>query len=430
MKLNPRLLVSALVLGMTIPLSASATIGYFAHGYGTKNKGAAGAGVANATDSLSAATNPASMVFVGNRLDVGAAIFSPRRKYTVTGTPNPPPAFGLTEESVRSDSDYFLVPSFGTNWMLGDDSSVGISVYGNGGMNTDYPATPNGGLGTYASGQIPGAKPETGVNLSQLFFNFSYARKINDKSSWGVGLIAAYQEFEATGLASFGGFSSNPAALTDNGKDSATGFGVKLGWQGDVNEDLTLGLSYQSKIEMSEFDDYAGLFAEQGGFDIPATFTVGMAAKILPNHKLLLDFQKIYFSQVNSIANPLLPNLMTSQLGNVDGAGFGWNDIIILKLGYEFAGENGWLWRWGYSVNENPIPNSETLFNILAPAVMTTHVTFGFTKTLASGNELNFAAMWAPTSTVTGPNQLNGPGQDITLEMRQYEIEASYGWKF
>jgi hypothetical protein len=60
-------------------LPAFATNGYFPHGYGLKASGMGGAATALAQDSMGGATNPASMVFAGSRLDIGATVFSPRR---------------------------------------------------------------------------------------------------------------------------------------------------------------------------------------------------------------------------------------------------------------------------------------------------------------------------------------------------------------
>ena len=70
-------LLAATVAGIVASPVANATNGYFAHGYSTKEKGLAGAGTAYSQDAMAAATNPAGMAFVGERLDVGAAFFSP-----------------------------------------------------------------------------------------------------------------------------------------------------------------------------------------------------------------------------------------------------------------------------------------------------------------------------------------------------------------
>ena len=61
------------------PLAAHATDGYFAHGWGLKAKGRGGASTAMTTDSFGGAVNPATMVFAGDRLDVGVDWFRPDR---------------------------------------------------------------------------------------------------------------------------------------------------------------------------------------------------------------------------------------------------------------------------------------------------------------------------------------------------------------
>ncbi|HEC18409.1 MAG TPA: hypothetical protein ENI97_03615 [Gammaproteobacteria bacterium] len=425
------LLAVTVSAALCTPIAAMATNGYFAHGYGTKNKGLAGAGVALPQDSMIAATNPAGMVFVGNRLDVGAAIFSPNpRSYTVTGNPSGAPGtFGLAPGKVESEDGVFLIPHFGRNWMLDANSSVGVTVYGNGGMNTEYKGTP----GTFGAGTA-------GVNLEQLFVGVTYARKINDKASWGVTPILAYQRFKADGLANFAPFSLDANNLTNNGVSTSSGYGLKLGVQGEAVPGVTLAASYQSKMSMSEFDEYSGLFAEKGDFDIPATATLGVAWATSTDTVLTLDLQKIYYSTIASIANPI-SNLTsptgcgggdtTQCLGGSNGAGFGWEDMTILKLGYQWATNNGWTWRAGVSKGDMPIPSSEVMFNILAPAVMEKHFTFGFTKEVGTDNEFNFSAMYAPNASVKGPNPMEAPGQQsIELEMTQWELEGSWAVKF
>lgn len=66
-----------LILILAAP--AFATDGYFSTGYGIKQLGQGGAGVAFPQDSLAAATNPAGMVFVGDRFDLGMTFFRPIR---------------------------------------------------------------------------------------------------------------------------------------------------------------------------------------------------------------------------------------------------------------------------------------------------------------------------------------------------------------
>lgn len=416
---------------------ALATTGYFSHGYSMKEKGMAGTGVAFAQDALAAATNPAGMVMVGNRMDAGVALFSPLREYSTTPCVGPgcaPPSFPIAPYAggtVESDNTLFLVPNFGRNWMLDANSSVGVSVYGNGGMNTKWNAADTGGAGVYGAAAFGLGDGTAGVDLSQLFVNGSYARKISSTSSWGASVIFAYQKFKAYGLEAFGanGFSSDASNLTNNGYDDSTGFGLKVGVQGEVSPGISLGASYQSEIAMSEFDKYKGLFAEQGDFDIPATANAGLAWKITPTFVLTFEIQKIWYSKIKAIGNPMLPNLMTAPLGDSGGAGFGWKDVDIFRLGYQWESSPGMTWRVGYIDNDQPIASSEVLFNILAPAVQEQHITFGLTKQMAKNSEFTFAAMYSPEEKVSGSNPMS-PGQEIEISMKQYELGVAWGWKF
>lgn len=412
-------LVVMIIVSAFIASSAYATNGYFAHGYSTKNKALAGAGVALPLDALSASVNPAGMVFVGKRFDFGIALFNPNREYTVEGTPSPPPAFGLMPGTVESDSKWFLIPSFGYNRPLDENSSIGVSIFGNGGMNTDYDTN------TYWDPD----SSTTGVDLMQLFILPTYARNLHPKHAVGISAVLAYQSFEAKGLGMFGGFSSDASKLTNNDHEKSYGYGARIGYMGEVLPKLHLGASYQTKVFMTELDDYAGLFAEQGDFDIPANWTVGLAYKAAPSLTFVADIQKVYYSEVNSINNSFMPNLMTSQLGNNDGAGFGWENMTIYKIGVQWQRNEDLTLRVGYSYGEQPIPDIEVMFNIIAPGVIEQHATVGFTKAVGNNNEINFALTRAFSKSIKGPNPLD-PAQTIELKMDQWDIAFAYAWKF
>jgi long-chain fatty acid transport protein len=400
---------------------AMATDGYFSHGYGTKHKAMGGTGVAFPLNSMSSITNPAGVAFLGNSYDFGLAIFNPNRQYTVIGNPSMQQGtFGLAPGTVKSKSKYFFIPSLGINRTYGDNT-FNIAIFGNGGMNTDYNTQTFG----------PNASSSTGVNLSQLFLSLTYARKLNENHSLGITGILAYQMFEAKGLSNFGGFSSAPTKLTNNGSDNSTGYGVRVGYYGKLLENISFGASFQSKIYMGEFKDYAGLFAEQGDFDIPANWTAGVAYNVNEALSFTFDVKQIFYSDVKSVGNPMVPADFQSGilLGDNKGAGFGWNDMTIYKVGAQWLKGEGWAWRAGYSYGKQPIPKSEMMFNILAPGVIEQHLTFGFSKALPNKHEINFAAMFGFAKEISGPNPMEIPNQQtIKLKMSQMEFEVGYSF--
>jgi long-chain fatty acid transport protein len=229
---------------------------------------------------------------------------------------------------------------------------------------------------------------------------------------------------------SFGAYSSNSSALSGNGADSGFGYGFKIGYLGHLSDNFAIGAMFQSKVTMAEFDDYAGLFAEQGGFDIPASWTAGFSWKISADFTVMGDVKSIMYSKVNSIGNSMIPNLMTSTLGSDGGAGFGWEDIMVYKLGVNYAGVEKWEFRAGVSIGNNPVQESEVMFNILAPGVIENQVSLGLSKEVGKkGNQFHLAMNYAFNSSVQGANQLDSPsGQTIEIEMNQFELELGFSF--
>lgn len=407
-------MLAAVTIAALLPSVAVATTGYFSHGYGTQSKAMGGAGVALASSALAPATNPASLAFLDARIDVGVAYFAPRRDYTVTGAPSGMQGtFGLAPGKVKSESESFVVPSLGVNWRPTDRFAVGLAAYGNGGMNTDYDAPTFGAA-------------RTGVDLSQGFVAPTFAYRMGSHAL-GVTPIFAYQAFEAQGLAAFGGYSCDTSCLTDNGHATSSGWGARIGYLGELIPQLKIAAAYQSRLAMSEFEDYKGLFAENGDFDIPESWTVGLAATPMTPVTVAVDLQHIRYSDVDAVANPLMPNLGQSQLGSSTGAGFGWQDMTIVKTGVAWQAHPMWTLRGGYAYGEQPIGSEDVLFNILAPGVVEQHVTFGLTRTLGTSRALHLAVMRGLSSSISGPNPLEVPGQqEIELRMDQWEVEASF----
>ncbi|MEJ2382988.1 MAG: outer membrane protein transport protein [Xanthomonadales bacterium] len=449
--------------------NAFATNGYFTHGNGTKNKAMAGAGIALPEDAIDVTNNPAAAVLVGDQLIAGISVFSPKRKYETTESmanggcfPGMGCAFTIGPNSLKSKSNYFYIPHIAWSKQLDNDSAIAVSFYGRGGMNTDWQGgsasfDPDGPMGpapamtfpgTYGDGAF-GGDGDAGVNLSQAFLDLTWAKKFANDLSFGVSAVLVGQMFEADGVRTFGQYTRTFAAsggmempqnLSNNGTDWSYGYGLKLGIHAPINERFSFGAMYQTKIWMSEFDDYADLFAEQGGFDIPADLKLGLTFHASEALDLSFDIEHIWYSDVGSVGNPIAnifqcptagqggTNLEMC-LGGNKGAGFGWDDMTVYKLGLKWSNNEDWTWRLGYSYGEQPIANSEMTFTILAPATIEQHITGGFTLERTPGRQFNMALMYAPNSSVKGPQNFD-PSQTVEFEMFQWELEASYSWRF
>jgi long-chain fatty acid transport protein len=81
---------------------------------------------------LAGATNPAGLLLVGNRFDVGLALFRPVRYGTIT---SPSPAAGAYDGNRVTN---FELPELGYSLQYRPKLALGVAIYGNGGLNTSY----------------------------------------------------------------------------------------------------------------------------------------------------------------------------------------------------------------------------------------------------------------------------------------------------
>jgi len=272
-----------------------------------------------------------------------------------------------------------------------------------------------------------------GVDLSQLMIAPTFAWQFMPKQSIGIAPIIAYQRFKAEGLQAFDNapgfppFTSAPGYVTNNGYDSSWGWGVRLGYQGEF-DGFRLGAVYSSKVQMGQFDKYKGLFAEQGGFDIPASWGLGVAYVGLPGWTFAFDWEYIDYGSVPSIANP---GFTGAPLGANNGPGFGWKSINVYKLGVEYMINPSWTLRAGYNYSQNPIDSANVTFNIIAPGVVQNHLTLGFSYNMPDKSSITVAFMHAFDNSVSGSsmfNQILGPGAGGTEKISMYENSLGIAW--
>lgn len=420
------LAIAVAVIGF--PGVAMATNGYFSHGYGIKAKGMGGAATAMADDAFGGANNPASMVFAGGRFDTGIDFFNPQRSASRTGSVNAMmPGDPGRDGAVDSDSKYFAIPELGYNKMMGENWSAGLSIYGNGGMNTNYPGGQVGanrcGPGAPASNLLCG-QGSLGVNVTQLILAPTVAFKLASNHAIGIAPLIAYQRFKAEGLQAFAGMSSAPANLTNVGYDNSFGYGARVGYMGKLTPALSIGAAYATKMEMQKFDKYRGLFAGQGAFAIPENYNVGVALEVASGLTLALDYQRINYSRLASIGNP---SSNQAPLGTDGGPGFGWQDVQVWKLGAAYQPGKQWVFRAGFNQGTDPITARDVTFNLLAPGVIRKHATLGLTYLTAAGGEWTVSGMHGFENSVSGPSPMLGGIE--TAKMNQTSVGIAFGWK-
>jgi long-chain fatty acid transport protein len=136
-------------------------------------------------------------------------------------------------------------------------------------------------------------------------------------------------------------------------------------------------------------------------------------------------------------------------LGGANGAGFGWDDMDIIKFGVAWEQSPGTVYRIGWNHGDSPIEAEDAVINILAPAVVEDSLTLGMTKSLTSDSEISVVFIHTFANDVTGdvpaafstqnafnlsgglaPNNPAGVPGTATIEMEQNFLEVQYGKRF
>lgn len=405
-------------LSLVIMPVAYATNGLAPTGLGQVHKGMGGAAAGNPQNTTTMMTNPAAGSFVEDGFDVAGEIFAPKR--TVKSK-----VFPGAEYSGDGVSAFFI-PEAAYKRTVGK-YAVGITAYGNGGMNTDFekatgsPAFPSpGGVGAPPAGTpIPfNATPQglggrTGIDLAQLFISPTISTKLNEKHSVGVSLNLVAQQFQAKGLWAISPNSKSPGDFTNRGKSKAYGVGATLGWMGQLSDKVTLGAAYRLETKMGKFKEYKGLFPNGGRMNVPAALTIGASFKVSPKTTVAVDVKQIYYSDVDAIGSS---SQIQKPFGSDNGPGFGWDDQTIYKLGVKTQVNPKLAVMAGYNHGDSPLASEDTFFGALAPGVVEDHLSLGFEYALSKNSAL------VGSYTHTFKNEVKGDlshGQPFDLEMEQ-----------
>jgi long-chain fatty acid transport protein len=434
-------------MGLVASTPALATNGMLMIGHGAKATGMGGAGVAYPQDAMAVAYNPASMTEVGEtRLDATLEFFRPPRCVTH----DPSLILGPTEAC--SKDNLFPIPALGAVMSNpGMPFAFGIGVIG-AGLGTNYPQSNGSFFDPKASGGAFDAYKRVGTFLMQMQVLPSIAFKADEQNSFGASLVIATQTFRAFGLEAFSSpvipITSDPARTTNRGNDWSFGGGYRVGWFGTYfDKRFNMGFNYSPKVHMQRFNRYTGLFANKGEFDIPANYTFGLAYKFTPRWTAAMDFERILWHKVPSIGNPgpvdtsdfnpLCPGADTPEckLGGAKGMGFGWTNQTVYKLGVDYKYDKNLTLRAGLNYGKSPIQKKEVLFNMLAPATVEKHITFGATLARDANSDVTLTYMHAFKNTIEGPTAFRstgtaGPGVNAAISMSQTSLGVAYGTRF
>ncbi len=409
-----RTVISAIAIATAGP--AWATNGHVLHGSGAINASLGGAGIARAFDALGTSLNPATLVGQRNQLSISVELFAPTRSLASSvdagafgGQAGPPSDMaGRT----RSDSPLSVLPALGGTYMLDTEwrpITVGLVMQGIAGFGVDYDPS------SFSDGEpnpILTEQPPNGYGFGRIFsdyklmtFKLSAAAPITDKFAFGVAIVPAFSQlqndpFPATTPVDDPNDGDEFPTYPDTGFSTAFGIGFQLGLTYDVSDWATVGLNYSSPLW---FNNFRWSVSDEGGterqihfnLDYPAIAGLGTAIELSDSTVWVTDVRRIFYADTDGFDR---------QGFGMDAAvqGFGWKNVWVVGTGIQHAVCESLKVRIGYNYNTPAIADSNTFFNVSAPAVPLHRITAGLGWDVTDSWQVNATYYHAFEETIRG----------------------------
>ncbi|WP_434359630.1 OmpP1/FadL family transporter [Parasalinivibrio latis] len=199
------------------------------------------------------------------------------------------------KEEAKDVAPSALVPAAAYIHPIDNQLAVGIALFTNYGVATDYP-------NDFLAGSSAGD-----TSLKTVTLNPSVSYQINEQLSIGGGINFVYAEAELTRYKGDTSLAAPPAGFGGNRNDkliymegNTTAWGWNIGALYEVNEKHRYGISYRSKVDLDfdgDFTDYTGVITQKPKVAVDASLAAPMPAIIeASGYNQLSDQFAIHYS--------------------------------------------------------------------------------------------------------------------------------------
>lgn len=377
-------------------------------------------GVAYPQDAQTGAINPAGMVHVGNRFDLGVGFLQQSGTVKIRDSYFPPPfppIKGFADGNYNATRlKYWPYFEFGANWMITPDIAIGIVNKPLGFAKSTY----NKPIPTRGTSNL-------GEELMQMAISPTFAFKMWNVHSFGLAINFAFARVKYNGYEIIQLVSADPEHVSNNGYNYSSGIGWSVGWQWKTTPCLTIGLAYNAKINMSHYHKYKGL-KPKGRLPVPATLAFGLAYKINSKMTISADITHYWLSELKAACNKPFPVDFTDPkqlVGGSNGPGSGMRNLTMLNFGADYQFYEKYTIRCGGIRNFGPIRPSFTGANIDQISLIVDWIlTVGVTRKICENSELSLTYFHAFKNTIKGkipdePNDFMGRA-DLTHQFNLF----------
>ena len=310
-----------------------------------------------------------------------------------TNTAQQGPAAGTPAAKKQANADDVApseaVPGFYYVLPIDDQFSFGLSLNSFFGMSTDYPS------------DFAAAEMANKTSIKTYYVTPSFAWKINDTFSVGLGLSYIYGkgEIKSIGSETTALVGINPGDLLLDVDGSGSTFGWSLGGIYNINDSHRLGLAYRSAVDLDADADVSSkvrttdpttLEVKEGTgeitFNLPDTLELSYFGQLNETWAIAAGVQWINWSRFKDLTV------------DIDNDPYGtdytfkeedWEDSYRFSLGADYRLNSLVNFHAGYTFDKSPVPSSRRTLTI--PDADRNWLTFGATLDFETAGVVDLA---------------------------------------
>lgn len=234
--------------------------------------------------------------------------------------------------------------------------------------------------------------------LQRTLISPAYSQRVGEQGQWTLAAVLAYQRFASGDLGavqwnSFGLAASNEVSY---------GRGVRADFSDALGDSLRWNVGFQSRVNMDAFNNFRGVFADPGDFDIPASASAALRIGTQSPLSFHVGVERVMYSEIRPFTSAALPRRFLAVLGDGSNPVFAWRDLTVYSVGGSWRDENFGEVALRYSTREQPSPTSRLLRRLLTDEQSNYGVELSYAKDVDAASRVEFSASYSPFQYVLG----------------------------
>jgi long-chain fatty acid transport protein len=199
-------------------------------------------------------------------------------------------------------------------------------------------------------------------------------------------------------------------------------------------QQMASGMFTQMGIDLSK--GATDKYDASAKFGLPQSFAAGFSYAPVNKMRLALDAEWINWKKAFDKMDISLTGGTNANINKMMGTNgtiempfpMNWKNTVVVRTGIEYDASKKFTMRAGYAYGSNPVPN-ETIFPVF-PAIVTSHITAGFSTSVSKALVINAAYEYAIKSnqTATSNSYVAKEYNNSTSTLENHIFHASLSW--